>query len=92
MVEQAWSNQKIGSLLRRIGDMLSILGENQFRVLAYHRAADSIETLGEEVYQIWSGGRLREIPGVGEALAGAVGVCERSQEWAKLWPASWTNY
>jgi len=70
MAQHAWSNEQIVALLKRIGDMLAILGEDRFRVQAYYRAADSIATLGREVEEFWIAGLLREIPGVGEALAG----------------------
>ena len=70
MAQHAWSTAEIASLLTRIGDMLAILGEDRFRVQAYYRAADSIGTLGQEVENIRIAGQLREIPGVGDALAG----------------------
>jgi DNA polymerase (family 10) len=67
--EQGWSNQKIVALLRRIGDMLDLAGQDRFRVQAYRRAADNIEALGQSVVKLWKAGQLQEIPGVGEALA-----------------------
>ncbi len=69
MTELVWTNEQVVELLRRIGDMLDILGEDRYRVLAYRRAADNIETLGQDVAEFWQAGQLRDIPGVGEALA-----------------------
>jgi DNA polymerase (family 10) len=69
MGEQSWPNEEIVVLLRRFGDMLDIAGDDRFRVQAYRRAADNIETLGEQVAELWSTGDLRSIPGVGDALA-----------------------
>lgn len=69
MTERVWTNEQVVELLRRIGDMLDILGEDRYRVLAYRRAADNIETLGQDVAELWQAGQLRDIPGVGEALA-----------------------
>ena len=69
MTERVWTNEQVVELLRRIGDMLDILGEDRYRVLAYRRAADNIETLGQDVAEFWQAGQLRDIPGVGEALA-----------------------
>ena len=43
------TNQEIAALLRRIGDMLDILGENRFKVLAYRRASDNILSLGQDL-------------------------------------------
>jgi len=69
MADPAWSNEKITSLLRRIGDTLAVLDEDRFRIQAYYRAAGSIETLGGEVEEFWRAERLCDIPGVGEALS-----------------------
>lgn len=68
-MDQAPSNQQIARLLRRIGDILDIQGENRFKVMAYRRAADQIEGLPRDLADYWREGRLREIPGIGEALA-----------------------
>ncbi len=66
-----WSNQEIAALLDRIGDILSILGENRFKIIAYQRAADVIEHSSRGVQDIWAGdpANLRAIDGVGEAIA-----------------------
>jgi len=69
MSEQTWTNRDVVALLRRIGDMLDILGEDRFRVQAYRHAADNVESLGQEIADLWRAGRLQEVPGVGEALA-----------------------
>jgi DNA polymerase (family 10) len=66
-----WSNQEIAALLKRIGDILSIQGENRFKIIAYQRAADVIEHSSRGVQDIWAGdpANLRAIDGVGEAIA-----------------------
>ena len=43
--------------------------DNWFKIRAYRRAADSIEGQPVAVADLVTGGRLREIPGVGEAVA-----------------------
>ncbi|HNR95458.1 MAG TPA: DNA polymerase/3'-5' exonuclease PolX [Anaerolineae bacterium] len=63
------TNLEVAKLLRLIGDMLEIKGEIVYKSLAYRKAADSIESLGRDIEQVWREGKLREIPGVGEALA-----------------------
>jgi len=68
-MERVWTNREVAELLRRIGDILDILGENRYRVMAYRRAADNIEALGQDITDLWRAGQLREVPGVGEALA-----------------------
>lgn len=66
-----WSNQEIAALLDRIGDILSIQGENRFKIIAYQRASDVIEHSSRGVQDVWNGdpANLRAIPGVGEAIA-----------------------
>ena len=44
------TNREIAAFLKRIGDMLDILGENRFKVLAYRRAADNILNLGQDIH------------------------------------------
>ncbi|MBI4788629.1 MAG: DNA polymerase/3'-5' exonuclease PolX [Chloroflexi bacterium] len=70
-LKSKWTNQEIATLLYRIGDILELQGETVFKVIAYRRAADSIEHLGRNVQDIWAGDpkNLRAINGVGEAIA-----------------------
>lgn len=66
-----WSNQEIAALLDRIGDILSIMGENRFKIIAYQRASDVIEHSSRGIQDVWQGdpANLRAIDGVGEAIA-----------------------
>ena len=63
------TNREIADIFKRIGDMLDILGENRFKVLAYRRAADNILSLGQDIRAYWQAGTLQEIPGIGPAIA-----------------------
>lgn len=63
------TNREIADILKRIGDMLDILGENRFKVIAYRRAAENITNLGQDVRGYWTAGTLQEIPGIGAAIA-----------------------
>jgi DNA polymerase (family 10) len=63
------TNQEIAEFFKRIGDMLDILGENRFKVLAYRRAAENILNLGQDIHTYWQAGTLQEIPGIGQAIA-----------------------
>ncbi len=65
-------NREVAHLLRQIADLLEIKGENVFRIRAYRRAADSIESLAEDIAALTAEGRLTEIPGVGKDLAAKV--------------------
>ncbi len=63
------TNKDVADQLRLIGDILQIKGENRFRVLAFHNAAESIENLGQDIYAIHRAGALTGIPGVGKSIA-----------------------
>ena len=62
------TNNEVAELLRLIADMLEIKGEVVYKSLAYRKAADNIEALGRDINELWRQGKLRQIPGVGEAL------------------------
>ncbi len=49
--------------------MMDILGENRFKVLAYRRASENIQNLGQDLRAYWQAGTLEEIPGIGKAIA-----------------------
>ncbi len=63
------TNLEIAELLRRMAAAYQILDENRFRIIAYDRAADSIEHSTSEVKDLWDDGKLKDIPGVGPAIA-----------------------
>jgi DNA polymerase (family 10) len=63
------TNHEIAEVFARIGDMMDILGENRFKVLAYRRASENINNLGQDIRVYWQTGTLEEIPGIGKAIA-----------------------
>ncbi|MFA4820338.1 MAG: DNA polymerase/3'-5' exonuclease PolX [Candidatus Aenigmatarchaeota archaeon] len=62
-------NQETAKLLYDIADLLEIKGELIFKVVAYRRAAQTIESLTRDVEDIYKEGKLGEIPGVGKGIA-----------------------
>lgn len=63
------TNREIAEILNRIGDMLDILGENRFKVLAYRRASETLTGLGQDIRSYWRAGTLQELAGIGPAIA-----------------------
>jgi DNA polymerase (family 10) len=63
---------EIARLFERMADVLELKGENAFRIRAYRRAAQNLETLSEDVETLAREDRLEEIPGVGGDLAGKI--------------------
>ncbi|MBI4302268.1 MAG: DNA polymerase/3'-5' exonuclease PolX [Chloroflexi bacterium] len=62
-------NREVAGLLENIADLLEIKGESLFRIGAYREAARRIESLTQDIAQMAEAGTLRQIPGVGEAIA-----------------------
>ncbi|HTW55899.1 MAG TPA: helix-hairpin-helix domain-containing protein [Thermoplasmata archaeon] len=62
------TNAEAADQLREIADLLDLTGE-RFKPEAYRRAARSVESLTEPLAAVAGRGGLREIPGVGEAIA-----------------------
>ena len=62
------NNSEISEVFREIARLLELKKENIFKVRAYRRVADSIDGLGVAVEKLAAEGRLKEIPGAGEAI------------------------
>jgi DNA polymerase (family 10) len=65
-------NKEVAYVLHEIADILEIQAV-KFKPRAYRRAAQNIESLGEPIEEVHKNGKLRDISGVGEAIAKKVG-------------------
>jgi DNA polymerase (family 10) len=65
-------NFAVAGQFELMADILELQGENAFRIRAYRRAAQSLESLGEDVEVVAREGRLEDIPGIGADLAGKI--------------------
>ncbi len=63
------SNKQVAGVFKATGDLLQILGESRFVVMAYTNAARTIDGLEHDINEIASAGALRDLPRVGEAIA-----------------------
>ncbi len=61
-------NADVARVLRDIAALLKVRRDNHFKIRAYERAARSIEGLTESLEQLVREDRVKEIPGVGEAI------------------------
>ena len=61
-------NSEIAKVFEDIAELLKLKKDNIFKIRAYQKAARSIEELSVEVEQLVAEGKLKEIPGVGEAI------------------------
>jgi DNA polymerase (family 10) len=60
---------EVSRLLRELGHRLELEGGNPYRARAYSRAAENLSLSGVPLDQLVAEGRLKEIPGIGDALA-----------------------
>jgi DNA polymerase (family 10) len=65
-------NQKLATLLTAIANLLASRGENQYRIRAYRRAAESVLQLTEDINAIAQRGELLTIPGIGKDLSSKI--------------------
>ncbi len=65
-------NREVVELFSRVADMLAIRGDQIHRILAYRKAAESVEALGRDINVVYAEGKLTDIPGIGETLAAKI--------------------
>lgn len=65
-------NFEVARQFELMADVLELQGENPFRIRAYRRAAQNLESLSEDVEAVAREDRLEDIPGVGADLAGKI--------------------
>ena len=63
---------EIASSFNQIADLLEVQGENPFRIRAYRRAAQNLESFTGDLEQLASAHRLKELSGIGEDLANKI--------------------
>jgi len=61
--------REIAKVLEEIGLLLELKGENPFKSNAYYNAARTIESLTEDMAELVASGRIRDLKGIGPALA-----------------------
>jgi DNA polymerase (family 10) len=62
------TNPEIVAVFRDIANLLEKKKENWFKIRSYRKAAEEIEKLTDELSRLAEDGKLREIPGVGQAI------------------------
>ncbi len=63
------NNRELAEIFSLIANLLEIKGDVIYVILAYRKAAESLSSLGSDVNEYQRDGKLREIPGVGKAIA-----------------------
>lgn len=63
------TNQEIAERLREIYQLMQLAGENRFRAIAFDRAAQTIESLNDDINNYIENGNLTDIKGIGNSIA-----------------------
>ncbi|HKB88685.1 MAG TPA: helix-hairpin-helix domain-containing protein [Patescibacteria group bacterium] len=69
-MKESLTNLQIAELLRDVAAAYKLQDENKFRfqIIAYERAADSIEHATSELKDLWDDGKLSDVPGIGASI------------------------
>ena len=62
-------NKELADLFGRMADILEFKDENPFKISAYRKASRIIGDLTQDIEEIAEGGKLKEVPGIGEGMA-----------------------
>jgi DNA polymerase (family 10) len=62
------NNTQISALFRELADLLIQKKENWFKIRSYRKVADEIDKVTVDLATLSKENRLRQIPGVGEAI------------------------
>lgn len=65
----AFTNQQISDKLREVSQLMQLAGENRFKVIAFDRAAQTIDGLGEDINEYIQERTLTDIKGIGKSIA-----------------------
>lgn len=63
------NNKEVAKVLKDIGTMLDLKGENPFKTSAYYNGARIIETLNKNVSDLVDSGEINNLKGIGKALS-----------------------
>jgi DNA polymerase (family 10) len=63
------TNEDIARQFDMIADLMEIRGDEGFRLRAYRRGAEAIRSAERPIEDVWQDGLLKEIPGIGDAIA-----------------------
>ena len=63
------SNQEIADILNHIAEILSVQGENPFKIRAYTKASQTIQNLTYPLSSLGDMSKIAELPGIGEGIA-----------------------
>lgn len=63
------NNQEIARILNTLADLMEIKDENPFRINSIRKAARNIESLTEDIQELYNDEKLNTIPGIGKGIS-----------------------
>src|SRR3989337_456997 len=63
-----FSNKEIAKLFRSISAAYTVKGDYYLKIIAYDKAADSVEHATSELKDLWDDGKLDTVPGLGKNI------------------------
>lgn len=71
MIDEKFKNKTITNLLRNVAASYLLKGDasSRFKIIAYEKAADTVEHLTRELKDIWQEGKISEVSGFGKSIA-----------------------
>ena len=66
------TNEELADELRILVDLMTIGGDDIYRIRRYSRLADAVDDLSEPIGLVYAEGRLTDLKGVGESTAGLI--------------------
>ena len=63
------TNREIAKLLRKIAVVYELTKEIRFKIIAYEKAAETVENSTIEIKDLWKNGKLENLEGVGKTIA-----------------------
>lgn len=63
------TNKEIAARLREIYQLMQIAGENRFRAIAFDRAAQTVDSLNEDINEYIENDNLTDLSGIGNSIA-----------------------
>jgi len=62
-------NKELAAIFNNIAGLLEIKGDSAFRINAYRKVARILESLPQDVFEVYATGGLKKIKGIGESSA-----------------------
>ena len=69
MSDSLFTNKDVYELFDAIADLMEILGEDRFRILAYRRASQALQVIEVPLYELYQRDRIHKIDGLSKGMA-----------------------